>query len=506
MTSFARRVFLLASLLVATGCAPRKIAADGGVSARDTATLECAFTIVGGGVGGLHTAFRLGALYGAQVCLFEKEPRLGGRIYDITKEPNADGPYIAAGGRRIMEGQKLLFDLAGELGLALEQPELDADLVFVRGMYSTNKDDFVKIYPGVHYDAGKGDAETQLLRQLLQSPERRRIEKYPDFKSYARAVVGADGYRYLRDVSRFRGDFEYPLSALGYVDYLEEELEVCCKASYPRGGMSAFVRGMEQKARSSGVRIFLSEPVLSVDREGAAYRLVSSKHRIAAQSVVLAVPPQALQRISGTVAEQIRAQPQFKALVGIRVVTVAQWFDEPWWKAVHTADNKEIWRAWTTGSCINFVEIPQEEYAAAQHVIRAVYCDQPECVSMWEKLATGSPDKLAAEVHKGLVHLFEKNGITTPVHVPEATRTMFQLWPDAWYYVRAGTPFSNKDIFDWAVEPLAGERVGLVNEAYNPQRAAWSDAAYKSSNHLLRKKYDLNAGASPTSPRVEGMR
>lgn len=48
---------------------------------------------------------------------------------------------------------------------------------------------------------------------------------------------------------------------------------------------------------------------------------------------------------------------------------------------------------------------------------------------------------------------------------------------------------TNAELATWATEPLAGEEVGLVGEAYNVNRSGWSDAAYKSSIRLLNTKY-----------------
>src|SRR4029079_19438392 len=48
-----------------------------------TETMTCDIVVVGGGAGGLHTAFRLGETMGPKVCLFEKENQLGGRIKDV---------------------------------------------------------------------------------------------------------------------------------------------------------------------------------------------------------------------------------------------------------------------------------------------------------------------------------------------------------------------------------------------------------------------------------------
>ena len=487
--------FLMFTSLTVWGC---KTSTDSTTQEAMNATLDCEVVIVGGGVGGLHTAFRLGPVLGDKVCLFEKEERLGGRIYDITKSPiNTNGPYIGTGGRRVMVGQDVVFNLAKELGIELQKPETGADIIFARGKYATQKDDFLKLYPGLTYDAKKPDAETQLLTKLLESPERKNIGKYPNFRSYVEKVVGKVGYQYLHDMSRFRGDFEYDLSAQGYMDFLEEEMNVCCQTFYPIGGMSAFVRGLEAKSRAYGVRIFMGEPVTSIDKGKDSYLITTGKREAFAKKVVISVPPLAFQKVRGSIAEKIKARQEFKDLIGIRVTVISQWFDKPWWKNIRTKDGQDIWRAYTTGHCINYLEIPPEQYAVQQTVIRTVYNDQRECAEMWASLAD-KPEELKAKLHEGLAHVFAENNVTNPVAIPEAVQTTFWDWKDGWYMVKAGSQYSNADIFNWAVEPLPGEDVGLVSEGYNPQRSAWTDGAYKSSIHLLNKKYGMSLpGLSP---------
>ena len=97
------------------------------LSAETTPTLSCEISIVGGGAAGLFMAYQLGPVYKNKVCLFEKENRLGGRIYDINKNGQTDdGPFIAMGARRVMNTQDVVFKLAVDLGLELETPVLEA--------------------------------------------------------------------------------------------------------------------------------------------------------------------------------------------------------------------------------------------------------------------------------------------------------------------------------------------------------------------------------------------
>lgn len=463
----------------------------------DDEVLACEVAIIGGGAGGLHTAFRLSPDLGDGVCLFEKEAALGGRIHDVSQGGDAAAPKVGTGARRVMEGQQVLFDLAEELGLTLEAPTLQADLIAARGGFAFSKEDLLPLYPTITPDAS-GDTETAMYDQLRFGPERANAGTYDDFPAYVRAVVGDEGYAFLRDMTRFRADFTYPLDANSYLDWLDEEWDVCCTGSYPVGGMSAFIRGMQAAVEADGGQIFTSEPVQRIDRGEDGYTLVTSGRTLTATKVVIAVPPQALAYIDGDVADDIRAQAIYDDIVGVKVVTITQWWPESWWTQVVNPDGGEdnrIWRAWTTEHCLNHIEIPLEPYLADAHVTRSVYNDDATCTEYWEDLlATGGMDAVIADVQLGLEHLFDGNGVTEPAELtlPTPLETHVQFWPDAWHWLGAGTAASNADLVSWAVEPLPGEQVALVGEAYNVQRSGWSDAAYKSSIHLLNERYGMS--------------
>lgn len=470
----------------------------------DLDVLDCEVVVIGGGAGGLHTAFRLAPDMGEGVCLFEKEAELGGRIHDEPRDPSdPDSPRWGTGALRVMEGQDVLFNLATELGITLELAPGQADLIHARGTFAYDKDDLAPRY-GFTPIAMVDDQETALYELLLDNPMRPNVANFADFRSYVRAVVGGEGFAFLHDMSRFRADFEYPLDARGYMDYLDEEWNVCCDPSYPVGGMSEFIRGMEREARADGARIFTSEPVLEIRRNGDAYEVLTETHLANASRVVIAVPPVALDHIEGDVVEEIREQPEYQSIIAVRVATVTQWWNERWWDAIDASLDNQVWRAWTTEHCVNFVEIPLGAYGRDQMVTRSVYDDDLSCVQFWEEtFAAGGVEAVEAEVQRGLEMLFVDNGLSPnpdPSPIPQPVRTHVQIWPAAWHWLRAGTTFTNAQIFDWALEPLAGEEVALVGEAYNVNRSGWSDGAYKSSINLLNMRYGMSLPITGSMP------
>lgn len=467
------------------------------VNAAHAFNTHCNVVVIGAGAGGLHTAYQLSKLAKSNpysnVCVFEKENRVGGRIHDIALDPSKPDKVFGMGALRVMETQDYVFNLADELGISLVQASFQDDLIQARGETAFTSDDInQQAYPLVtkQYISGGGfDTEAGLYDELRFGPNRDNVANYPDFRSYVRDTVGPQGYQFLADVFRFRADFQKTLSAAGYLEYLDEEWDVCCTPSYPVGGMSEFVKRMAIKATQNGAKLYLSEPVKKISRAGKSgeYLIITNKRMVHAKHVVIAVPKEGMQYISGNIAESIKAQQQFKDLVGVKVVTIAQRWPSAWWQQSGFAD-KNIFRAWTTEHCVNFIEIPTAPYTAEQQVTRSVYDDNPACVEFWENTAKQGNDAVVAEIQRGLKVMFPNANIPAPLN------TVVKVWPGAWYWLGGGSSFSNADIASWAVKPLANESVSLVGESYNPQRSGWSDGAYKSSLNSLSANFGL---ASP---------
>jgi hypothetical protein len=477
-------------LLCLVAAAPRAAAAAENDGARREA-LSCGIAIVGGGFGGVYTAFRLATNGGRKpnrdVCLFEKEDRLGGRVYDVALDPAHPELVIGTGALRIMETQDLVFALADELGITYEAAPYRDDLISARGFFGSTSDELnVSAYPLVP----DGTTETDLYDQLRFGPERANAATYPDFRSYVRAVDGEQGYHFLTDMFRFRGDFEYPIDTRSYLDFLDEEWDVCCTPSYPVGGMSEFIKRMSARATEGGARIFLSDPVQRITKQGGArpYRLVTANHVVSAKRVVIATETKGLQKIGGSIGRAIHDQPQFTDILGVKVAVIVQRWPNAWW--LNAVPGKDVRRAWTTEHCLNFIEIPIDAYSANQLATRSVYDDDARCVAFWENTASRGTEAVEAEITRGLRYLFPD------ATIPQPLATVVQIWPEAWHWLRGGSSFTNAQTAEWAVQPLPGEDVSLVGESYNPQRAAWVDAALKSSINTLNARYGFDL---PTS-------
>src|SRR5262249_24651303 len=70
-----------------------------GAGTSGAANLSCDVAIVGGGPGGVHTAYKLttGHLTAGPVCLFEKSDHLGGRVGNNNVVGQTSTPFVNGG-------------------------------------------------------------------------------------------------------------------------------------------------------------------------------------------------------------------------------------------------------------------------------------------------------------------------------------------------------------------------------------------------------------------------
>ncbi len=466
----------------------------------------CNVAVIGGGAAGIHSAYQLAKLPvsnpDSNVYVFEKENRLGGRIFDVALDPSKPDLVFGTGALRVMETQNYVLKLAQDLGITLEAAPWRDDLISARGFFAFTSDELnQQAYPLVtkeFLEGGGFDTEAALYDQLRFGPERQNIATYPDFRSYVRAVVGPQGYRFLTEMFRFRADFEATLDARAYLDYFDEEWDVCCTPFYPTGGMSEFIKRMAADAVRNGAKIHLAEPAQSISTQSGDHRylILTPKYAVSAKKLILASEAATLSHIQGNIIEDITAQPQFQDLVGIEVATVAQRWPRAWWLE-SGYPGKEIRRAWTTEQSLNALEIPIAPYVADQLVTRTVYTDDINGVAFWKTAASRGIAHVEGEIMRGLKYLFPK------ANIPPALNTHVQVWPAGWYWLKGGSRFTNANIATWAISPLDNHKeVSLVGESYNPQRSGWSDGAYKSSINTLNKRYGFDIAIPSTAPQL----
>jgi hypothetical protein len=551
--------------------------------------VSCKIAIVGGGIAGMHTLYKLtlpkaqggGGQQKDDVCLFEANNYFGGRVKDIPapgkEAANAPVPQgFGLGALRIMDGPAVMFKLAEELGIKGEAVDYGPNRVFARGKKSEHwTDSFLRIpqlYATSVPDSQFPDDQNFYPVDTKSYPNKatawtcggqggpgRGAYYYPGcyLDAYTHAILNPkylsglttldnktwlmsnnflkpEGFQYLTDSFRFRGDFQYNVDAKSYKDFLTEDWDACCTPTYPVGGMSSFILAMYESAKKYTDNIFPSRPVSKItknDRTGTftiSFPLELNLADVSGiDSVIIAVPPSGLNKIVGAVSTDIKANARYNALVAVPVVSVNNWWNDingqPWWK--YTASEAKdlagnplsgvyglpLDRAWSTPNGIpkqvmtfNFIEMPHSPFQISQKATRSVYNDDKNTIDSWVKAwGTGGVQgekavnsKIVAELNLVFPELAKNMG--RQLSAADISKTAFIKWPDAWYWLKAPVPvvdgklLTNGDVAVWAVKPLGNAKVSLASDAYNPSRTTWTEGAVKSSINSLNYNYGPN--------------
>jgi hydroxysqualene dehydroxylase len=305
--------------------------------------------VVGGGVAGLAAATRL-VDGGHEVTLCERRAQLGGRAYSVTDETTGDvidngqhlvmGCYsalrgfldrIGASGELVFQERLDLAFLDGTRRTRLRAAALPAPFHLVGGLFGfgalgwLDRARLLKL-PALVDGARDDETVERWLDRLGQSEPARRVLWRP----LARAT--------LNDEPR-------SASAKMLAAVVREGLlgsREGARLGFPRRGLTQlYVDAARRYVEHAGGRVRASTPVaeLVVERAGSsaivrAVRLAPEAggdgERVAADAVVLAVPPDA---VAPLVPEAARAnEPYFDAIARLApspIVSAHLWFDEP---------------------------------------------------------------------------------------------------------------------------------------------------------------------------------
>lgn len=359
------------------------------------------------------------------------------------------------------------------------------------------------------------------------------------------AKYGPSVAQYMLDVYRFRADFRVPSDAISYLEYSAKDY-TGGTIYYPIPSFQPYFDIMRDQILANQGRIYLNEQVLRVDSSptssGYPYTLQTANNVVTARTVIFALPDTALLSLAGDVVARISAQSQAHYLVYAKALTVTHQFGDGvtpnsgWW---NPANNSQLLYPYVLGSQLttssnplrrstnNFMlagdklpnchdpscdfsgtyfynntnELPLTPYHDWINVSRSVYNDDNDAVDNWVNLyragetlqpGGGGAAAVNSQVLKSLRLIYPRVFTGNPAQEPQILATAVNWHDPAWYYLKQGSFASGMTydkLFAWSQNPLPGERVYLLGDAWRPDLSGWSDAAYKTSIYLLNRVY-----------------
>ncbi|MBY6204076.1 NAD(P)/FAD-dependent oxidoreductase [Halomonas denitrificans] len=493
------------------------------MSGQQHAVLDTA--IIGGGVSGLYSAWRLAAsgVDGAAISVFEGSERTGGRLYSVCLKDEHSIP-AELGGMFFSDAQDLVYRLCkDELGFEVQAVTPEADFAWLRAT-RFRMADFAE--PGeLPYrlaDDEKGLQPHELLLLIVRriAPEIDRV--WP----FDKKATMADTVAYLRTVE-FDGR---PLHAWGFWNLVsrvvsnEARLALAdVEGTYALfsnwnaldavfstladlvGNWYRLAEGYERlperlraRAEDAGVRVETGAFATRVRDQGDGSKRIEfadGRPPVLARRVILALPTGALERL------EFDAEPAMhEALAssfGTSACKIFMVFDEPWWERVPDGPGHiELghFSASHTDLPLRQCFYLGQDPATGDGLLLGAFGDE-RAVSFWPplmredgrgvELTTPLPERAATELCR---QLSEMHG----VDVPKPVDGIFVDWAAPPYY--AGWHAWSPGWKSWeAAATLRGHAgIHVCGEAYSAYQG-WVQGALTSAEVMLQQAFGLDA-------------
>lgn len=524
---------------------------------------DCDIAVVGGGVSGTYTAWRLmtsdprpvrhslGARESAaplDVILFEGSDRIGGRLLSArSPDTQQQGIVCELGGMRVVETQRHVLKLIGDLGLSSELIQLKSKLgfAFLRGRRIpkssfTNPDDIpyhllLNERARVRSDGADSLVEWA-VRDVVVSAKSADNQKLVGTKLY-------DALKY----ADFQG---IPLYQWGFKNLLEQRLSVEALAlSKALFGFDSFFGNanafdlavktldlgpntafrlikdgfekvpwtLQERFEAAGGKVKLGERLEGFKRIAGGVQLhFQSGYTIRARAVVLAMPRHALQRVLGAwPMPRANGRSVLDSVEPISLFKMFLQYSHAWWlpklpslaqgvncagKSYSDTPIRQCWY-WHSADC----DSPRKN-------VIMVYCDTtsvqyweqwrqpsrtiPACPTTKDELAanwscSAPPREMVAAVHQQLLLMHGIDGANI-----ELPRAAFKDWNDEPF--GGAVHLWKKGVKSWELaermlQPIPDVPCYVCGEAYS-MKQTWVEGALESADRLLHK---LNGVAPP---------
>ena len=225
--------------------------------------------------------------------------------------------------KNFFSSSSFLFD---EVGVFYDHYTRSIARVEVRGVFGDNFDALAKASPMFSNVSVKQTADNVIKANSSN------FSTAGDFLS---GFLPPEGAKFMEYVYGFKGSYMQEINPESFKAYLSERLldeKNRNKDLRPARGLSDGIEKLKEEVQSRNGKIYLSETVNSVDKDGSKFVLQTSKQKVKANKTVLTVGPSALKRITGDIIKNITHHKIFKSIVTVPAFIGAAVYPSAWWE------------------------------------------------------------------------------------------------------------------------------------------------------------------------------
>ena len=497
--------------------------------------------VVGGGISGLYTAWRLKSNSpGEKIAVLEATSRFGGRVFSV-KLPGLPDVPADFGAMHYLEDNVSVQSYLIKHVLKMQSKDFPTNSsdprlpVVLRGKRLTmqqlsNVTEISKVYDLTDAEksfyTGPGSLYEYYVHRLVPNYDNATIDPWRERTSDGRFVkdlgwlelavlanMSDEAMRLIIDSSGYADFWDNPNAAALAVQHTTF-LHASEYKTFP-GGMSDIVTSLVSVLKSLGVGLMANAKVSSLVKCAALYQLTAAKRTACGKKVILALPHKALSSFEW---EGLQLSHAWQSVTPVHAMKLYLAYEKPWWREPPTQSksgwlytNLPIQQVLYLGSQMDHASTGTSA-GNTNSLLMAMYCTE-QYTTTWESL---SRYNASLEIFKGRPNPFATD--TTPPVVEEVGRpvTMEMLavvrkqlaalhglpleavpepytaalvdWPAAWHWWKPG---ANATELSEKVSQLSpSDDVYIVGEAYSNLQG-WIQGALSNAEHVLQEKLGL---------------
>jgi len=437
------------------------------------------YIILGGGISGLYTIYKLSIQYPNKTfLLLEKTDRFGGRVHSVQLHPSNDPDYILeAGAGRFSQQHPNIQKLIQELGLSHKIRNASANAEYYpidknNKQTQENESIFSQTYELVEESIVGESKLSKLITNVIISSkiESREYLQKRNFLSYAKTILTSE------EINHIEASFGYysELVIMNAYDAIQlmQQLSPDNKFHVLSGGLSQIIGMLVERIKknpnttlSTNQEITSITPNSKTKTPNQEYTIKTKTNHFLARTIICALPKQVLEKLS--IFQPIRTSLLSKILCGKLCRIYARFHpnEEMWFQ-----DLPKI----TTNNNLRMV-IPMNP---KKGLIMISYSDN-KYADFWYKLYQKGKKPLIEELRKEIRQ-------TTGKIIPEPMDVRVFYWSCGVGYW--GVNANSQEISQKMIQPLTKHpNIYCCGEHFSEKNQQWMEGALETSQKVIDK-------------------
>ena len=203
--------------------------------------------------------------------------------------------------------------------------------VEARGIYASNAQSMKEqAFPTLLSGRFANMTVSEMYKYAWKNMTREKALEVPSYRDFLCQQLGSEGCEFYSARDVLKREYGEESTLFRYeknrdFSYFSHEYV------RPAGGLSDIANAVERSANRFGVKMYARERVKALNRKDNMFTVHTDNFTVSTKKLIIAVPSFPFKDITGDVAEEIKSNRQFEAILSKPAFKAAAIYSYPWW-------------------------------------------------------------------------------------------------------------------------------------------------------------------------------